>query len=67
MSEYKLFVYCRRSGVSQDAGLHSQVESDNETQALNKLRQDARWLTQFYDQVFCTIHKDGQEFTRYTL
>lgn len=53
--KYELYVWCRRDGLSRDAGLHATTESDSDQNAIDKLMEDGRWLLQFYDEVACSI------------
>ena len=52
---YVLAVYCRRGGVSRDAGEHARGEYKSDAEAISNLRAKARGLKRYYDEVFCTI------------
>ena len=56
----ELHVYCRRGGVTREAGLHATYadESDMEGQ----LRGDLSFLAKCYDEVYWSLRRDGQEF-----
>lgn len=51
MIKYGLYVYCRRGGVSQDAGLHASCEAKDIQEARRELLPKLDWLRQFYDEV----------------
>ena len=57
---YTLDVYCRRNGVSQDAGTEFIKELKDDTQALSELHKSLAWLGRFYDEVYYTLKRsDG--------
>lgn len=55
MAEYILYVYCRRDGVSRDAGRHDSCQADDDKTAIRKLVASALGLKRHYDEVSCTI------------
>jgi len=57
---YQLFVYCRRNGVSCDAGEHARGEYASDAEAIADLRPKVSWLYQFYDEVIWDIRQDGR-------
>lgn len=57
MDTYRLYVYCRRNGVSQDAGLHSEGEYLDDRTAKENLRRKGRQLYRYYDQVIMTFKR----------
>ena len=59
--KYELYVYCRRGGVSQDAGKHAECEADSAKEAKYKLYPEVMQLQKFYDQVSWEIHCEGKK------
>lgn len=55
MKTYKLNVYCRRNGISQDAGTHAQIEATSDEVAISELKSKLPWLLRFYDEVYWAI------------
>lgn len=56
---YELYVYCRRNGISQDAGLHATKDAESDAEAVKYFKtEEAPWLMKWYDEVFFTV-KDG--------
>ncbi len=53
--KYGLTVYCRRGGVSRDAGAHDQCEASNDDEAVKTLRTSANKLLRYYDHIGCAI------------
>jgi len=62
--KYKLYVYCRRGGVSRDSGLHAELESYSDDGALNEAGQPdiVSLLYQSYDEIsFTLVRVEGKE------
>ena len=65
--KYKLYVYCRRNGVSRDAGLHDECEAESDAEAQRKLYTSAFNLRRHYDTIACTIKQDGRTVGEFTI
>lgn len=48
---YELHVYCRRDGISRDAGLHAVEEAPDLDAARARFAPEESFLLQFYDEV----------------
>jgi hypothetical protein len=61
--KYRLYVYCRRNGMSMDAGLQAEIEADSDKEAILELRVKGNSLYKYYDEVHMTYKKviDGEE------
>jgi hypothetical protein len=62
MSEFVLYVWCKRGGVSRDAGRECSVNAESIALALPQLQQEARALKRLgaYDSVDCQV-RDGED------
>lgn len=49
--KYELHVYCRRGGVTRDAGVHAHYECADDDEAKSKVGADLPFLTTHYDTV----------------
>ncbi len=61
---YKLYVTCRKGGVSQDGGLHATTQSTDDKAAVKVLRKNGVHLTKHFDEVSYTVKRvecDGNE------
>ena len=53
--KYGLTVYCRRNGISRDAGAHAQCEARSDAEAQHQLKGDMADLFHHYDEIGFTI------------
>jgi len=51
MKTFALYVYCRRNGITCDAGEHARCEAETYSDAVTELEKEIPWLRQFYDEV----------------
>lgn len=61
MSLYILEVYCRRNGVSQDAGEQARGDFPDDQTAIAKLTAELNWLRMHYDEVYYGIYNQNHE------
>jgi len=59
METYRLTVYCRRNGVSQDTGIEAEGQFASDESAIDFLSNKAHhsWLRQLYDEIQFSILK----------
>jgi hypothetical protein len=60
---YKLFVYCRRNGVTQDSGEHARCEAETDEEAIRELQKEVSELYRYYDEISWTI-KEGDRVVK---
>ena len=66
--EYKLYVYCRRNGVSHDCGLHASQEFSDDEAAVRELKERAENdLGPLFDEVSCTVKEGGRVVEKFTI
>ena len=54
---YRLEVYCRRNGMSQDAGTQATGDYPDDQTAIDKLRVKVVDLYRYYDEVYWNIYQ----------
>lgn len=64
---YELTVWCRRNGVSCDAGTHDQGDFASDALAETALRKSAQGLLKYYDEIGCTILCGSRVVAKWTL
>lgn len=67
MNKYEMHVYCRRSGVSRDGGLHATEHANSLEEVLPIFQREGQWLLQMYDTVQVSIICDGEKVHGYSL
>ncbi len=64
---YELHVWCRRNGVSSDAGKETEGEFGSDQEAVDAFRnQNHPYLYAAYDEIFFTVRSDEGEVGRWT-
>lgn len=61
MAKYKLYVYCRRNGLTRDGGLHAEGEYKNDKEAVKQLTTKGFDLYRYYDEVSMTIKRVDED------
>ena len=65
--KFEMFVYCRRNGVSCDAGLHATEHGESLAEVQPIFDREGRCLQQHYDEIQVTISCDGENVSIYSL
>lgn len=55
---YVLHVFCRRNGISQDAGVHDSGDFETDEAAKTKLLSSLAFLRMHYDEIYWKILRD---------
>lgn len=58
---YQLEVYCRRNGVTQDAGTQATGDYPDDQTAIKNLSQKVAELYRYYDEVYWNVYQDERK------